>query len=300
MKHLQSALFALVCLAIGIGLGLGIGNAIQHYRNGVTDTGGIVGGGDAPGLRGFYFPADAPMAGMDSSPALHATAVAMEYLENGERLAAAVKRAHGRGLKVILLPPTTFAEADPYPQPLAEIASAAEAAKVDILCMSWLNSDPDPAKFGAEIAEVRKHFTGQVMLGATPDILPGIEFLDEVDLVGAIVPAALPVPKKAGLNVHDFRTAWACYLDSFESISNRYGKKTVVLDTSAPGKNQAERAEALVMETKGRDGIGGVFLRYSPGADAKLLERLGMLWITATPAATKEVAEPDDASETDQ
>ena len=287
---------------IGIGLGLGIGNAIQRYRNPVKDAGVV--GGDAPALRGFYFPSDSPTAGMDSSPALHATAVALEYPQKPEELAAAVKRAHGKGLKVVLLPPARFAEVDPYVEGLPAVAAAAQGAKVDVLCVSWLSSDPDAAKFEAPIAEVRKNFTGQVMLAATPEILPGIEFLDKVDLIGAIVPAALPLPrKKATFDVHDFRTAWACYLDSLESISNRYGKKTVVLDTSAPGGGAAEqgvRDEALVMETKGRDGIGGVFLRYSPGADAKVLEHLGTLWITAVAPATKEVAEADDEAETDQ
>ncbi len=300
MKHLKSALFALVCIAIGYGLGVGIVKAIRHYRDSGPGS-AIVVSGDAPALRGFYFAADAPMAGMDSSLALHATAVALEYPAKTDELAGLVQRAHGKGLKVVLLPPAHFAEGDPYAEGLGAVAAAAEGAKVDVLCISWLGSDPDSAKFAEEIAGVRKSFRGQVMLAATPEIVPGIEFLDKVDVIGAIIPAALPLPrKKTTFDVHDFRTAWACYLDSLESISSRYGKKTVVLDTAAPGQNQAEREEALVMETKGREGIGGVFLRYAPGADAKMMERLGTLWITAAAPATKEVAEAEEEADTDQ
>ena len=40
---------------------------------------------------------------------------------------------------------------------------------------------------------MRKVFTGRLILAATPDLLPGIEFWDQVDLVGAIGPFDLPV-----------------------------------------------------------------------------------------------------------
>ncbi|MGN6371162.1 MAG: hypothetical protein ACTHN5_23150 [Phycisphaerae bacterium] len=300
MKQLQSALFFLFCLGIGIGMVLGIGKAIRHYRSSGTESTVDVASAAAPPLRGFYFPADAPPAALDSSPALHATAAAIVYPGSAQALGAAVNRAHGHGAKVALLPPATFAGVDPFPQGLLAAAGEAEAAKVDILCISWLDHDPDPAKFTSEIAQVRKHFTGKLMLAATPEIVPGIEFFDKVDLIGAIV-NVLPLPRdKASYDVHDFRTAWACYLDSFESISNRYGKPTVVLDTGAPGKNQSEREEGLVLETKGRPGIGGVFLRYAPGADAGLLEHLGTLWTTASPAETREAGETDDGADADQ
>ena len=123
---------------------------------------------------------------------MHATATAIRYPGDRKTLAALVAHIHKLRMK-LLLPPAEFSAIDPYPRPLAEIATDAAATGVDVLCISWLNTDPDADYWQAQIAGMRKVFTGRLILAATPDLLPGIEFWDQVDLVGAIGPFDLPV-----------------------------------------------------------------------------------------------------------
>jgi hypothetical protein len=307
MNQLKTALFAIVCLAIGIGLGLGVGKVIRSYRAPVVQP--EAGSGDAPALRGFYFAADAASGAFDSLPKIHATAVAIEYTQDEGALAATVKHAHSRGLRVMVVPTPAFHVKNPFPQELGVVAAAARAAKVDLLCVSWLNADADVDYWEGQIAEVRKHFNGQVVLAATPEILPGVEFVDKVDLIGAIAPEELPLPRKHAARLQDVENAWASYLDAFESISERYGKKLVMIDAPESGEANPDEAqeelrdEGLVMETKGRGGVAGVFLRNAAGLDGKFLERIGEMWITSKPApATSAVTEDagDEDPTTDQ
>src|SRR5690606_6425279 len=127
-------------------------------------------------------------------------------------LAAGVKAAHDRGLKVILLPPAAFHPQAPYGSAgLTRIAAEAQAARVDVLCVSWLNTDPDPAWWSPQIAAARKIFTGRIMLASTPDVFPRIEFADAVDLVGVIGP--IPIGRRlpsapADVDLHAMRIAW--------------------------------------------------------------------------------------------
>src|SRR5271170_786402 len=150
MKHIKSALFLIICLAVGFGFG----KLIMHYHN--RGPGAPAGSaGDAPPLRGFFLPPEADATSFDVFPAVHATAVAVQYSADTGALAQVVRHAHGLGLKVIVLPPMAASGGNPYSQPLADVAAAAQNAKADILCISWLNTDPDPTYWQPQIAGVR-------------------------------------------------------------------------------------------------------------------------------------------------
>ena len=112
------------------------------------------------------------------------------------------------------------------------------------------------------------------------------------------------------------RTAWACYLDSWESLAFRYGKKLVLLNVSVGAAQERGAAdfgplvyEAVVTETKGRSGTEGLFMNWTvatlAGAAADpsavncypdTLSRISELWLsTAAPAtATVPDTEPDE------
>ncbi|HUO08926.1 MAG TPA: hypothetical protein VM008_11535 [Phycisphaerae bacterium] len=281
---------------------MGIVHFFRQERAGVATAN--VGTGDAPAMRGVYIAADAASGALDSLPKIHATAVAIEYTQDEAALAATVKRAHSLGLKAMVVPTAAFHVKNPYPQELGAVAAAARGAKADLLCVSWLNADAEAGYWEGQIAEVRKQFSGQVVLAATPEILPGVEFVEKVDLIGAIAPAELPLPKKHAARLEDVENAWASYLDSFESISERYGKKLVMIDAPQVGSaakwDEAQeelRDEGLVMETKGRGGVTGVFLRKMAGLDGKFLERVGEMWITSKPAAVASAGTEDAGDE---
>jgi hypothetical protein len=282
-----------------------VGKWIRHFRGSAAETTVHPGIGDAPALRGLSFATTTPAA-IQTLGALHATAVALDFSADPKELGENVRRAHAAGLQVVLIPAAHFSDANPYPEPLGAVAAAAQAAKVDVLCISWLNNDPDPVYWQGQIAEIRKVFSGQLILGATSDTLPGIEFLEQVDYLGAIGPFDLPSPsKRHPANMHALRTGWACYLDSFESIGNRYGKKAVLLDilpresTQRNPSEQAMRDEALVTETKGRSAIAGLFLPSERAKDAGLSERIGGLWLSTAPAVKPASEPPEPEADTD-
>ncbi len=262
---------------------------------------------------------------LDGYRPLHATAVAVTY-SDGADLAAFVAHAHRDKLQVIVLPPTGSGAENPYPHPLSQIAAEASAAGADVLCISWLDSDPDPDYWQGQIAQVRHGFSGRILLAALPDLLPGIEFFDRVDLVGAIGPIDLGVRRASAthpLALHDLRTAWAGTLDSLESLCFRYGKQLVLLNITIPPPPSSRRLnagtndkfiplayEALLAETKGRLGTGGLLLNWGDAksgnaADAEvttinhypdLLAELNGLWApSAAPAATTAKDEAEDA-----
>jgi hypothetical protein len=315
MKRLESLLFLVLCFALGVGVAM----AYLHLRSTqkVIDVPSGIGSGNAPALRGFSFPATVNAPLLDASPSFRATAVAVSY-SPGMDLPALVAHAHRLKLQVVLLPPPTLAAQDPYPHPLRDIAAEARAAGVDVLCVSWLDTDPDPAYWKARIAQVRTAFPGQLLLAAQPDLLPGIEFLDKTDLIGAIGPFDLAVRRPSAAHaiaLHDLRTAWANDLDSLESLCFRYGKQLVLLNVTVPSPSADTQGgadfiplayEALLTETKGRLGISGVFMNWDlhvPSADADainhypdLLNDLHELW-TPTAAAPAPTTAKDDTDE---
>ena len=269
MKRLRSIFFLVLCFLLGVGAAL-----TYHRLRKVEVTAPAIGIGNAPPLRGFSLSTPVSTALLDSFPPMHATATAIRYPGDRKTLGAVVAHIHKLRMKAVLLPPAEFSATDPYPRALAEIAADATAAGVDVVCISWLNVDPDADYWQAQIAGMRKVFTGRLILAATPDLLPGIEFWDQVDLVGAIGPFDLPLRSGAhsrSVELADVRTAWACYLDSLESLAFRYGKKLVLLNVSvAQGGSQGVAAEfdplvyeAVVTETKGRSGTEGLFMNWT-------------------------------------
>jgi hypothetical protein len=325
MKRLQSLFFLLLCFALGVGLAL----AYIHLRaaSKAVEVPGI-GTGNAPPLRGFSVPSSVNGDLLEAYPPLHATAVAFTYAEAGRGLAALVARAHQLKLQVVLLPPPTLSAENPYPHPLTDIAAEARAAGVDVLCISWLDTDPDPDYWKAQLTAVRAAFSGRILLAAQPDLLPGIEFLDQTDLVGAIGPFDLGLRRPTtahAIVLHDLRTAWANYLDSLESLCFRYGKQLVLLNittNTGPTAGMQGRPdiipliyEALLTETKGRLGTGGLFLNWdpaappnAPSADAgfinhypDILSQIGDLWTPAIPSAVTPppATAKDDADDAD-
>jgi hypothetical protein len=321
MKRLQSLLFLVLCFALGVGVAL----AYLHLRSTAKaiDLPGGIGDGNAPSLRGFSVPASINNQLLEAYPPLRATAVAVTY-SPGADLAALVARAHRLKLQVVLLPPPKLGAENPYPHPLKDIAAEARAAGIDVLCVSWLDADPDPDYWKAQIAQVRSSFPGRVLLAAQPDLLPGIEFFDQTDLVGAIGPFDLAVRRPTASHAiafHDLRTAWANYLDSLESLCFRYGKQLVLLNITVPSTAANGNSdfiplayEALLTETKGRLGTSGLFLNWAPAGDAKtpsadeavinhypdLLSQIGEMWTpTAAPPPATTAKDDDDEPDTD-
>jgi len=302
MAHLRTVLFLLCCFLIG----MGIATAIMKWRAArATASTGHTGVGNAPALRGFYVPLPRVAESVKSFAALHATSVAVEYPSgagtgDAATLQKAVKRAHDAGLKVLLLPPPAFSATNPFPLPLPEIAAQAQAAKVDVLCLSWLNRDPDPSYWNEQAAAVRKVFKGQTVLAATPEIFVRIECTECVDFLAAIGPIQIArrLPSApADVDLHAMRTSWACVLDTLESFAVKAGKPLMLLNVQVPvtisaklrsGKNpqtpdpplQMLAYEALLYETKGRDSVEGLFLPGGPenGLNPELLPRLKALW----------------------
>ncbi len=272
-KDLKSIGFLFLCF----GLGAGLSEAFIHLRHPSTAIPNPprTGLGDAPTLRGFFFSDLSHPKALDGVVPLHATAVAMPYPADSRPLSAAIAYAHSLGLKVLLLPPAKISEKNPFPRPLSDIAAEAQADHADLLCISWLDSDPDPEYWQPLIAQVRKNFTGHLILAATPDYLPGIEFWSKVDYLGAIGSFQLPIriPNLTHpLTLQDLRTAWASSLDSIESLSHRYGTKAILFDLPGPTPETLATQsnfiplnyEALVTETKGRDATDGLFLGWNP------------------------------------
>lgn len=329
MKNFKSILFLILCGSLGIGLG----SAFTHFwHSGTVSDPSKPGTGSPPKLRGFSLPAGTPTATFDPLLQFHTSALALEYPNSPDALKASVTHAHALGLKVLLQPSANFSSKVPYPQPLSQIAAEADTAGVDILCVSWLNIDPDPAYWQKEIAAARKYFHGQILLACTPEVLPAIEFTGAADLLGIIGPVNLPrrLPHAAvEISEHDMEIGWSCWLDSFESISNHTGKKIVLLNMTVPAAvatkipltaadaPQPDPAlqklvyDALLIQTRGRANIEAIFLRWSPEATPqaaaadplaanhlpKLLTDIVAQWSPAAPSTTVAAAattEPDD------
>jgi hypothetical protein len=308
MAHLKTFFFLVCCFLVGMGIATAIVKwRGQPARASVSHTGV----GNAPALRGFNVPLDAAGQSFTEFGSLHATAVAVEYRPSN--LATVVARAHEQGLRVVLLPPHGFSVINPYPSALATIAAQAEAAKVDVLCISWFNTDPDPAYWNPQIAQVRKLFTGRILIASTPDVFPRIEFPEAVDLLGVIGP--LPIARRLphapdDVDLHALRMAWAATIDTWESFSIKTGKPLVLLNIDIPATlavklplpdkppptptpDQARQLlayEALLYETKGRQDVEGLFMRWNP--NAPYLAQVQTFWSSDNTAGTAAGGQP--------
>jgi hypothetical protein len=290
MQHLKTLFFLVCCFVVGYFIMRGI----LQFRRHTTDVFETphTGIGNAPKMRGFTLPLnDTTPSLFDSLPAakLHATAIALPYPMIGnasDALTQATARAHKHGLQVLLLPPPVFSKNNPYRQPIPAIAQQAQTANVDALCLSWLNTDPDPEFWKRLAAEVRQIFKGKLILAATPEVLVAIESFDGFDEIAAIGPVTLSqrLPHAADdVDLHALRVSWACSLDALESYALKMDKHLMLLNMSVPSTIRAKLAasrgelaptpnpalqalayEALIVETKGRTCIDGLFLPWSP------------------------------------
>jgi hypothetical protein len=338
LNHLKTIFFFVLC----IGLGAGIGKAyiwFTHAR-GTADFSNsiapplITGVGDAPTHRGFTLTAASLgniAAIVQQSRGAHATTVGLEYSPEltPSALSAAVRAAHEKNLALALLPPPVFSSQDPFPKPLPEIATEAQTAGVDILCISWLNAQADSEFWRQQCQALRPVYKGQIILAATPDIVPTLTCWDTPDLIGVIGPVALPrrLPSSPDeVTVHDLRVAWDCALTSMESVARVYStskaprriallRMNVPVHVSArlpavgapdqPPANPALQKmlyEALLLETKGRSAYTDMLLfnyENKPGqGDAApaipgLLANLTDAWDPKKPAPVEPASQMD-------
>jgi hypothetical protein len=330
MRHVKTAIFLLLCLGIGLGVGKGLVKFISYLRSRHpvdSDSYSHTGVGDPPPLHGFYLPLnDSASSVLTGFGQLHASAVALSYPDtttaSGALLTATVTRAHTLGLKVLLLPPPVFSLQNPYPAPLPAIAAQAQAANVDLLCLSWIDGDADPVYWRSQSALVRNIFRGKLLLAATADFLPRLEFDDCADYLAAIGPIPLPARlpcDPSDVDLHALRVAWTCRLDSLESLARKADRRLILLNMavpitisanlSPPGEPapptpnpplQLLATEALLYETKGRNNTEGLFLAISPdpAANPNILPKIEDLWSKSSspPPAAAPVsdADPDD------
>lgn len=318
MNTLRNILFFVLCFAIGAaGVML-----VRHFQSTPRAAEPVVVRlGVPPAFRGFELPAAGATEALTGFPDLHATAVALEY-GDGSRLADAAKAAHDAHLKLVLVPGMAatgpaFSAQSPYPKPLPAIAAEAQNAGVDVLCISWLNQDPDETWWRGQIAAVRKAFTGKLILATNDDTAPAVGIWDAVDYLGITGPVELP-RRLPGANqnysVRDARVLWAAKLDEWESLAARNARPLMLLNMQlppnpgatlpAPGADAAAPPpglgntfyEALLLETRGRKVTEGLFIRWpNEGGVRNILPRVTALWDARAPepaAPATETAEP--------
>jgi hypothetical protein len=300
MNMLRNILFFVLCFAIGAGGVL----LVRHFKNSLPPPPPVVTRvGTPPTLRGFELPAAAADA-LRGFPALNATAVALEY-GDGSHLASAAKAAHEAHLQVLLVPAAAdtgpaFFPRDPYPKPLPEVAAEAQAAGVDILCISWLKEDPDETWWREQIAAVRKAFAGKLILATNSDTAPAVGLWDAVDYLGITGPVELPRRLPGAdqtYTIRDARVLWAAKLDEWESLGARNARPVILLNMQLPLDAGATLPaagapapapppglrdtfyEALLLETKGRQSTEGLFIRWEKEDGLRaILPRITALW----------------------
>jgi hypothetical protein len=323
MRHLKTILFLGCCFLIG----MGIATAIVKWRANRAAYRLPDPPGGAPAVRGFYLPLnDGSVQALDGFASLHATSVAVTYptsIANArESLKKTTARAHELGLKVMLLPPPVFAPANPYPAPLPAIAADAQAAKVDYLCISWLNAESPRSYWDTEATAVRRVFKGGIILAATPETLVGIDFLDVTDYLGAIGPfkIAQRLPHAPdNVDLRAVRIAWGGKIDELESVAFKTGKPVIFLNMALPVTNnpklplpdhpptqtpnpafQLMAYEGMLIETKGKKGLHGLMLPWSEAqGSTPLSAKISAHWADGTPptAATSSSPSPIGESE---
>lgn len=282
MKKLINAFFVLLCLAAVVIFAI-YWRSLNRWWNGPGFEASaprlVTGVGDAPAGRGFTLaePLPDPDKTFDSWQKIWVTAIGIRHgpAWSPEALAATVNAAHARNMVVTLMPAGEFSPKNPYPRPLEAIAAEAQAAKVDRLCVSWLDVPPEPAYWEAQIAAVRKVFTGSVLLAATDRVAPAVTCWSLSDYVGVAGQITLPRRLPHGsdkITFHDLRLGWESQLTALESLSRSQGKLLMLLNMelpvafptklSPPDREpwtpkedpalQALAYEALLAETKGR------------------------------------------------
>jgi hypothetical protein len=332
MNYLKTILFIVLCLAVGVGIGQAYIWLSQPAKRGFEKSERpplITGLGDAPAHRGFALKGG-DLGRLDAmlkeAQSLFATTIGIEYAPDltREALTSAADAVHRKSLAIILLPAPVFAPQNPYPKPLAEIAADAQAAGVDYLCVSWLNTDPDADYWRQQAQAVRAVFNGKIVLAGQTAVLPNVACWDAADIIGAVGP--IPLAKRLpgapeAVTVHDMRVAWDCSLTSLESLAQVNKKKLALLNMNvpvevsarlpsadaanvAPAKNPALQQtiyEALLLETKGRAEMTDALLfnwgdagqADAPNNVPGLLPKIGEAWDPKKPRPV-ETAPADD------
>jgi len=338
MSHLKTALFIILCLAAGVGLGRAYIWWKQPPKRGFENSERpplITGVGDAPSHRGFAIKGG-DLGRLDAilqeAQGLFATTIGVEYAPDltREALTSAAAAAHRKNFAIILLPPPAPAPQNPYPRPLAEIAADAQAAGVDYLCVSWLNTDPDPDYWRQQAQAVRAVFNGKIVLAGQAAVLPEVTCWDAADIIGAVgpIPLAQRLPgAPENVTVHDMRVAWDCSLTSLESLAQVNKKKLALLHmnvpvevsarlpspgaaSAAPAKNPALQQaiyEALLLETKGRAEMTDALLfnwgdagaADAPNSVPGLLVKIGQAWDPKKPRTAETLPEEPPAEDGD-
>jgi hypothetical protein len=299
MKKLLNVLFLVLCLAAGFALASAWRPLKRWWYGPGFEASAprlITGVGDAPASRGFTLaepPADAAKT-FDAWQKLHVTALGIRQSEawTHQALAATVKAAHDRGMTVTLMPGGAFSPTNPYPQPLEAIAAEAQAAKIDRLCIAWLDVAPDPGYWEPQIAAVRKIFHGSVILATTDRVAPAVTCWDLSDYLGIAGPIMLPrrLPHASDeVTYHDLRLGWESQLTALESLGRTRAKQLMLLNVEVPlafpiklsppdvapwtpkdnPELQALAYEALLAETKGRAATTDTLLLAWGGKDGR-------------------------------
>jgi len=266
---------------------------VRYFRGGRSEEVEVsrIGVGDAPPLRGFAMGLDDSTAGVIAGlPEVRATAISLAYPatgDGGKVLAKSVAAAHERGLQVVLLPPGRFVRGNPYPRALDEVAKEAQEAGVDGFCLTWLDEEVDLGELARDVAVVRKFFSGKVILAGTVDVLIAAEGFGDVDDIAVIGPMELPrrlASAAKEVDLQAMRVFWECVLGTVESRTVKEAKGLFLLDMAvAEDELQQITYEALLLQTKGRTHVEGLFLPWSPREGAVdrlpgLMGKMGEYW----------------------
>ncbi len=289
MKNFLYCLVLLASACLGFGLVKGCQWLEERNKSGFWAEGGhlVTGVGDAPGYRGFTLtsPPPDPASLFTQWRALWATTVGIQYSPAWTRdaLIRVAAAAHNHQMAVVLFPAPIPSADNPYPKPLPAIAADAQAALIDRLCISWLNVIPDPSRWRQYAADVRKAYSGKIILAVDQFDLPAVDCWDCCDFIGVAGPIELPgrLPHASDLvEMKDFRVGWDCRLTEISAIGTANGKKIALLNMEVPvrasfklplpgnapatmpknPKQQAANYEALILETKGRDSFINIML----------------------------------------
>jgi hypothetical protein len=286
MNHVKTILFLVLCLAVGVGIGKAYVWFMRPASAGFTKNSGppvITGVGDAPAVRGFVvqwdrLPTEPLMKEWEKA---HATAMGIAYDAGLSQpaLTEAVALAHGHDMQVVMVPAGlgegAGRERAPFPnESITAVASMAEQAKVDYLCVSDLGTEPNAEYWRNEIAMARGVYKGKIILAARMNVLFRIDFWDLADVIGVVGPVQIPqrLPDAPDeVQLHDMRVAWDCVLTSLDTFGKVNRKKVALLNMNVPAEVSAKLTppwlkakplpnpalqdliyEALLLETKGR------------------------------------------------
>ena len=148
----------------------------------------------------------------------------------------------------------------------------------------------------AVLPTLRKSYSGKILLALPFDEVARVPNLHLVDYIGLY--GQVPLNLKPDPDVASLRVGWQNHLDTAEAIARRFGCKIILLDlafdpavhpgapfvdTHEPRPDLALATyEALLLETRGRETVAGVFLTWppklQPNHENELLDLLKKNW----------------------